>query len=102
MLFGRAACIPGACRSADSGGRTSIIFDPPNHLLCTNRCQASELSAHTFYYRWVDCRRGDQALSAAARRAYRRGQRGVEATEAAGEARSVRISIPGTTRRSCP
>ena len=93
-------CVPDSY--ADSRGCTSIIFDPPNHLLCTNRCQASELSAHTFYYRGVDFRRSQQALGAAARRAHRRGQRGVQAGEAAGEARCVRLSIPGTTRRSCP
>ena len=61
-----------------------------------------ELCAYGFRGRGVDTGCSQQALGAAARLAHRRGQRGVEATEAAGEARSVRLSIPGTTRRSCP
>ena len=81
-------CVPDSY--ADSRGCTSIIFDPPKHLLCTNRCQASELSAHTFYYRGVDFRRSQQALGAAARRFHCRGKRGVQAGEAAGEARRRR------------
>ena len=59
-------------------------------LLCTLlRLQSRQLRPHTFHDRGVDFRRSQQALGAAARRAHRRGQRGVEATEAAGEARSV-------------
>ena len=61
-----------------------------------------ELCAYGFRGRGVDTGCSQQALGAAARLAHRRGQRGVQATEAAGEARSVRLSIPGTTRRSCP
>ena len=72
-------------------------------LLCTLlRLQSRQLRPHTFHDRRVDFRRCHQALSAAARLFHCRGKRGVQATEAAGEARSVRISIPGTTRRSCP
>ena len=72
-------------------------------LLCTLlRLQSRQLRPHTFHDRRVDFRRCHQALSAAARLFHCGGKRGVQATEAAGEARSVRISIPGTTRRSCP